>query len=176
MVRSLVRPLLSPSLAPSPLPLLVALLAGLLAGCATPPFETGEAQRDPAPSDVTEEEVGESFLWGGLILGNDNREDGSTVLEVLALPLDGAGRPRKDEGEPRGRFLAVSGEFRDPAEYRTGRQLLVLGRLTGFEEGRIGEATYHYPQLDAEALHLWGNDGRSPGSSWHFGIGLGIGL
>jgi outer membrane lipoprotein len=120
--------------------------------------------------------VGESFLWGGLILGIDNREEGTTVLEVLALPLDDAGRPQPDEGEPGGRFLAVSTEFRDPAEYRTGRQILVLGRLTGFEEGRIGEATYRYPQLAVEAIHLWGGDGRSPGSSWHFGIGIGIGL
>lgn len=124
---------------------------------------------------MTAEAVGQSFLWGGLLLGIDNRADGTSVLEILALPLDDAGHPRSDT-EPRGRFLAVSTEFRDPAEYRPGRQILVLGQLSGFEDGRIGEAEYRYPQLAVEALHLWGEGGRSPGSSWHFGIGLGIGL
>lgn len=148
----------------------------MITGCATPPFETGEARRDPAPAAVADGDVGETFLWGGLILGIDNREDGTTVLEILALPLDGSGRPKTRGAEPGGRFLAVSTEFRDPAEYRAGRQVLALGDLTGFEEGRIGEATYRYPRLAVEALHLWGDDGRSPGSSWHFGIGIGIGL
>jgi len=31
----------------------------------------------------------------------------------------------------------------------------VIGRITGFTDGAIGEFVYRYPLLDAEVIYLW---------------------
>ena len=54
-----------------------------------------------------------------------------------------------------------------------GREITVLGKLQGVEEGKIGDAPYSFPVLKADSVHLWpvGDDSRV-----HFGVGVGIGV
>lgn len=91
--------------------------------------------------------------WGGTIVKVVNDEQGST-LEVVARPLDRAGRPlRNDRSE--GRFLADHAGFLDPEIYTPGRDITVLGPLAGTRQGLIGETRYSYPVVRVESLRYW---------------------
>ncbi|MFO8156144.1 MAG: Slp family lipoprotein [Pseudomonadota bacterium] len=159
-------------------PLALVGLLVLLAGCAgAPPINDAGAEREPGPrAAVAAEELGDTLLWGGVILAIDNQSE-ETWLEVLAFPLDPRGRPHTRR-EPLGRFFAVEAGYLEPADFQPGRQVLVRGEFTEILEGKVGKADYRYPRLDVEALHLWPR-GTSTGSSdsrVQFGIGIGIGL
>lgn len=69
--------------------------------------------------------LGEVVIWGGMILEAEPEEDGSTLV-VLESPLDVEGTPRDPEFT-RGRFLARSKAFLDPAVYCRGRKVTIAG-------------------------------------------------
>ncbi len=156
---------------------LVALLL-VLGGCAsTPPISEEGAEREPGPREAVETEaLDRTVLWGGVILAIDNQPD-ETWLEVLAFPLDARGRPHTQRA-PQGRFFAVEADYLEPADFKTGRQVLVRGTFSAILEGKVGEADYRYPRVEVEALHLWPRGTTTqPGSTRvQFGIGVGIGL
>ncbi len=152
----------------------------LLSACAsTPEFDTSRVDPTLTPrAAVTELPAnrGKTVLWGGVILHTANLAK-LTRLEVLAYPLDGDRRPRRDR-DPLGRFLIERQGFLEPATYAEGRLLTVVGTLSGSEDGKVGGSAYVYPVIEAGQLHLWPKDsdydrGRS---NVHFGIGVGIGL
>lgn len=103
--------------------------------------------------------------WGGTIARIDNRKDGTTLLEIVSRPLYGGGRPiHNDRSE--GRFLAVINSFLDPEIVKTGRDITVLGRLEGLENGKIGESEYTFPRLAAVNYRYW--KPRSAAPPGHF--------
>jgi outer membrane lipoprotein len=151
----------------------------LITGCAsTPEFDTSQVDASLTPQSViAEPELSRDkiALWGGTILDTRNLKD-KTRIEMLAYPLDGSNQP-KLESKPLGRFIIEHNGFLEPTTYAQGRQLTVLGSVSGTEKGTIGETSYNYPVLSARQLHLWSQTTDSgTRSNVHFGIGIGVGL
>jgi outer membrane lipoprotein len=90
--------------------------------------------------------------WGGVIVAVDNLSQ-STLVEILAKPLESDGRPYGDQGD--GRFIARFPGFIDPMRYPKDRSLTVTGTLSAGMNRSIGEFSYHYPIVDVVAHHLW---------------------
>lgn len=129
----------------------------------------------PTPAQIVSSgEAHGDAHWGGQIVSLKNLRE-RTLVEVLALPLAGDGRPRVN-GRPQGRFIVDHPGFLEPHEYVAGRLLEVHGQLHGFSEGTVGDAPYRYPVVRAGQLTLWPDDGaRYPGPSSpriNFGIGV----
>lgn len=97
--------------------------------------------------------LGEVVIWGGMILEAEPEEEVSTLV-VLESPLDVEGTPRDPEFT-RGRFLARSKAFLDPAVYCRGRKVTIAGVFSGMEQRSIGQLSYPHPVLSVRELHLW---------------------
>ncbi|MBY6203586.1 Slp family lipoprotein [Halomonas denitrificans] len=156
--------------------LLPALLAVVLlaAGCATSPFSGAGPVVAKGPADALRGEIapGERVLWGGRIVGVVNASD-VTELEILALPLDRADRPRAS-AEGGVRFVVRYPGFLEPVNYAPGRLLTALGRFTTVETRTVGEFDIEQPVIDARQVELW--PVRDPRPQTQFGIGVGIRL
>lgn len=134
-------------------------LVALLSACASPvpsvirePLPGGE----PSLSQVRanpDAYVGRRVRWGGTVESVQNRKT-ETWVELVRRELDSEGRPR-DNDDSAGRFLAVLGGFVDPAVYAKGRQLTVVGMLTGTTAGSIGDYPYRFPMVRVETSWLW---------------------
>ena len=150
----------------------------LLSGCAsTPEFDTSQVDRSLTPQSViAEPEVsrGKVALWGGTILDTRNLKQ-ATQIEVLAYPLNASNQP-KLESKPLGRFIIKHSGYLEPTTYAQGRQLTVLGSISGSQDGTVGETSYTYPVISDSQLHLWPQTSERNRSNVHFGIGVGIGL
>ncbi len=154
--------------------LLAALLALALAGCAATPLEAPRPAEPVEPRAVTAERLPQTDqMWGGVIAEVDHGPE-TTVLEVLAYPLRGQ-EPRTGAAS-QGRFRVVVDGFLDPVDYRPGRRVTATGPVTAVETGRIGEAEYRFPVLEARQLHLWPAGTPAAPGRVNFGIGIGIGL
>jgi outer membrane lipoprotein len=152
-------------------------LSVVVAGCAsTPPLNMEGADTTLTPGQVAanpEAMRGRRVAWGGTIVATHNLKDTSEV-EVLGYPLQASGRP--DTGaDAQHRFLVVRSGYLESADYRAGRLISAVGVLAGSRSGRIGDAPYTYPVLQADELYLWPREasGRS-GSNVHFGVGIGV--
>jgi outer membrane lipoprotein len=138
-------------------------------------FDSSQVDRSLTPAVVTAEShnaTGRQVLWGGMILGTTNLPD-STLIEMLAYPLDSRDKPQRDKAA-QGRFFLEQGGFLDPAVYAAGRLLTVSGTILRIETGREGEAEQTYPVISVKELHLWPRDSRGEDPSIFFGIGAGF--
>ena len=155
--------------------LLVLLL--LLTACASAPsFNTLDVDPLLTPQKVTanpQPATGKVVQWGGTIVSTTNLQD-STQIEVLAYPLDSDERPKSD-GTAQGRFILERTGYLEPATYAAGRQVTVVGKVSGTRTGRVGEANYVYPVVGARQLYLWPLERTYGGSSTFFNIGVGGG-
>ena len=146
----------------------------LLVGCSSKPVLPTEGyNREILPKAVTElgeEPAGKQVLWGGIIINSTNLE-GRTRLEILSYPLDKELRPQ-NELKAGGRFLAFQKGYLETVDYSAGRQVSLVGTISGTEEARLGEHSYHYPAVDVEQLHLWPVESGASKSRLHFGIGV----
>jgi outer membrane lipoprotein len=162
----------------------------LLSACSTTPKVAQDADRSTTPIQAAAADtalLNQRLQWGGVIVGTKNLAD-STELEVLAYPLKKSGMPDVTAA-PNGRFIAQHAGYLESADYATGRQLTVTGKLLEIRQGKVGEAAYQFPLLQADELVLWPrrNAGEtkpkvnfgfgigSGGRSWG-GVGIGIGL
>lgn len=139
-------------------PGLVWALALLLAGCASPlpkPLqnEPPDAPGLPQVAAAPERYLGQRVRWGGVIVGVDNQAD-SSLVEVLAKPLDSQGRPLIGPSAE-GRFLARIAGFLDPLVFRSEREITLGGKLAGSRTRAVGEYPYRYPLVDVDTWHLW---------------------
>ena len=116
-----------------------------------------------------DEHVGEIVILGGKVIETKGYPTFSEIT-VLQLPLGKRDRPQ-DGDRSGGRYL-VRSEFLDPAIYRQGSLLTVVGRLSGSEARSIGEFQYLYPILEAIEIKLW-PQARKALPAVHFGIGIG---
>jgi outer membrane lipoprotein len=135
--------------------LVLGVVAVWLAACAPAPIREAPPGA-PLPDEVRadpERFLGSQVRWGGVISGVDNRAD-DTLVEVVARPLGSSGRPRETD-TTQGRFLARVPGFLDPAVYRTGREITVLGKVAGLESRPVGDYPYPYVRVDAQAHYLW---------------------
>jgi outer membrane lipoprotein len=156
----------------NPVAMLIALV--LLAGCAG---QMPAELRTPSPTPLTpiaaraapERHSGSIVRWGGGILAVRNGPR-TTDFEVLARPLDAAGRPKPDTaaaGADYGRFIARFEGFLDPAQYPRERLLTVTGTLVGVETRDVGSYPYRYPVVQAKAKHLWPAPAPEPEWPWY---------
>lgn len=149
-------------------------MLALLGGCATPgPF--ADAGYNPAVTpgmsvSTLKQHLGEQVLWGGVIVATRNLEN-STQLEILAYPLTTGQRPNTKRSSA-GRFLALRQGYLEPKDYAAGREVTVLGTLSDIQHGRIGEAEYTYPVIQARGVHLWPTRETQGGSRVRFGFGI----
>jgi outer membrane lipoprotein len=116
---------------------------------------------------------GKTVLLGGDIIEAKNYPD-KTLIVVLQRHLELRNRPAAD-GVSKGRFIVSISGFLDPAIYRKGRQITVVGSVSGEEVRPLGEIEYAYPVIAKRELYLWPSDEsylREP--SVYFGVGVGI--
>lgn len=141
-------------------PFLLGLLACLilLGGCASvvPRELRKEIDRSISFKELKENPdayVGRRVLLGGEIIEAKNWKD-QTELEILQKPL-GSGDVPVETDESEGRFLVHHPGYLDPAIYRSGRYVTIVGEVMGEKSLHIGEAEYRYPVMASKFLHLW---------------------
>jgi outer membrane lipoprotein len=154
--------------------LLPATLALALGACATVPTPLQGTFSPATPRDAAAAE-GQAVRWGGDIIKVEPRAE-STCFEVLARELDARTRPRDNDNAPSlGRFIACRNGFYDPEEFERGRDVTVVGRLDGTEQGKVGEFEYTYPVVRADAIYLWPKRPPYPRTPyydpWMYGFG-----
>ena len=106
--------------------------------------------------------VGSIVIWGGEIVKTNNLKDSTEIL-VLDTPLDYEGVP-EDAAFSRGRFIARSARFLDPALYKAGSKITIAGEIIGKETRPLGKTAYTYPVIAVKQLHLW----KSPSYSYYY--------
>ncbi len=116
------------------------------------------------------EHMGEIVILGGKVVETKDYPAFSEIT-VLQLPLGKKDRPQ-DGDRSDGRYLIRSEQFLDPAIYRQGSLLTVVGRLSGSEVRSIGEFQYVYPLVEAIEIKRW-PQARKTSPAVHFGIGVG---
>jgi outer membrane lipoprotein len=152
-----------------------ALFALLLTSACAPPFPQqmlARVDRNLSLKELQKNPDNYKGAWvmlGGMIVAARNTKEG-TVIELLQKPLDSAGRPLQTDTSE-GRLLIVADEFLDAAVYHAGRELSVIGEVSGQKVQPLGEIEYNYPLVQARSLHLWD---PASGSRVSFGIGVGV--
>ncbi|MEN6466728.1 MAG: Slp family lipoprotein [Syntrophaceae bacterium] len=97
--------------------------------------------------------LNKNVLWGGQIIDTNVRKNG-TFITVMDKPLDFEKRPEEGDVSD-GRFIIRHPGFLDPAIYKPGREISVIGAISGVEVQPVGELQYSYPVVDSKHLHLW---------------------
>ncbi len=135
--------------------------ASLLMGCAAsldvPPPLLSQLDRQTTFEQIKaspDSYRGRMVLLGGEVLGAKRLKEG-TRIEILQLPLDGAGEPARDRLASEGRFLAVQKEFLDPATLPPGTRLMLVGELTGSTTLPLDDVDYAYPTLEIKYFKVW---------------------
>lgn len=150
------------------------ILCFLLTACANKSvFDASQVNTSLTPKSVVADPAsnqGELALWGGMILSVENLKN-TTQIELLAYPLASSHRPLQKE-KPIGRFLVLHQGFLEPEVFVQGKLLSVLGRVSDIKPGKIGEASYSYPVITAQELHLWSLSADASETQFHFGIGI----
>lgn len=98
---------------------------------------------------------GDTVVWGGSIIRTIPLKRGAAVY-VLETKLGFRDKPKGSETS-RGRFIARTHRQLDPLIYARGRQITVAGRVIGTRvvTNRKTRATYTYPVIQMEQVHLW---------------------
>ena len=122
-----------------------------------------ELQRNP--DDYKDKTV----LLGGKIIDTKVNATSSEII-VLQLPLGGSDQPHVGD-QSKGRFLIRSKQLLDPALYRKGMAITVVGRLVDNETQTIDEFKYNYPVIEPIEVKLW-SENRYGGLRLHFGFGV----
>ena len=116
---------------------------------------------------------GKTVLLGGNIIETENFSD-KTLIIVFQRPL-GYGKKPTSEDVSKGRFIISIPGFLDPAIYRPGRIITVVGEVAGKETRPLGEREYTYPIVAKRELHIWPQEspyGTEP--RVRFGVGVGM--
>jgi outer membrane lipoprotein len=157
--------------------LAITLLAASVASCATVPKPLQGQFSPTTPRDAVSGADGQAVRWGGEIIKVEPKQD-TTCFEILARELNANARPSSQDPSD-GRFIACRSGFYDPEEFERGRDITVVGRVTGTEQGKVGQFDYTYPHVDADAIFLWpirSLYARSPYyDPWMYGYGYGPG-
>lgn len=145
-----------------------------LAGCAPAPvFKLSSTPLDVEPQAVARapERYGDArVVWGGRVLEVRNGAAASEIV-VLAYPLDGSQRPQPDQSSE-GRFVVALPGYVESLDYPPGRYVSVAGRLAGTRVEPVDAHDYRYPEVAADAVHLWPAGFEHDRPQIHFGIGI----
>ena len=134
--------------------LLLFAIVGLSAGCATTPKPLAGEFSGVTPDQAREGDVaGQRVRWGGEIVEVRPLEN-RTCLEIMSRDLGSSARPRETDST-QGRFIACKPGFIDPAAFKPGREVTVVGNVAGVDSGKIGEFEYRFPRVTADTVYLW---------------------
>ncbi len=137
----------------------------LISGCAT---QVPTAISKPPEKELTIEQVqmdidkysGSQVRWGGVITKVDNQAS-QTWVEIVTRKLSKNGQPLSDS-QSHGRFIASFATFIDPAVYKVGTSITVVGTITEEHVGMIGEYAYKFPVVTVSSVYLWPKKVRTP--------------
>jgi len=129
--------------------------SALLAACVSQPKPLQGAYSEITPETAMQNDsVGAPVRWGGRIVKVEPRAD-STCFEMISSRVGGDGRPVSVRDQTDGRFIACRTGFYDPAVFEPNREVTFIGRIEGYENGRIGEYAYRFPKVAADVVYLW---------------------
>ncbi len=134
--------------------IMIALLAATLGACASVPTTLQGQYAKSTPRDALATHSSAPVRWGGQIIRVEPKAD-STCFEIISRPLDSQARPDRRKDSDGGRFIACHAGFYDPEVYARGRDLTVVGRYDGSEQGKVGQFDYTYPRIAATSIYLW---------------------
>ncbi len=97
--------------------------------------------------------VGQRVRWGGVIANVKNAPQ-STIIEIVARPLNRQGRPMAVD-QTAGRFLAQFDGFIDPVVYAKGRDITVVGAVSNEKTQLIDAFEYKYVAIQVDHHKLW---------------------
>ena len=99
---------------------------------------------------------GQIVVWGGEVL-NAMRDPEKTTIEVLEIPLNKDHIPLDNRASSRGRFLAIDsrGEIIDPAIFKEGSRVTVIGEILELRTETLEQAAYDYPVVAIRDLTVW---------------------
>ena len=105
---------------------------------------------------------GQIVVWGGEVLGAV-RDNAKTTIEVLEEPLNKDHIPLESRASSRGRFLAVDGrgEIIDPAIFKEGSKITVIGEIVGLRTKTLDKAAYDFPVVAIRDMTMWDERARS---------------
>ncbi len=129
----------------------------LLAGCVHPLSKQARDSVDPTISlpqlfENPESQSGKRVILGGEIVETRNLPDKSEI-EVVQKPVDSFGTIEGGDATL-GRFLFVKPGYLEGEVFAKGRKVIGAGRIAGGQTGKLGEADYTYPVIEADELHL----------------------
>jgi outer membrane lipoprotein len=102
--------------------------------------------------------AGRSVLLGGEILRLDNLKE-ETELQVLQQPLGRRDVPIETDGSE-GRFLIAHSGYLDPAVYRAGLYVTVVGEVMGATALKVGKAEQQVPVIRSKFLRMFSEPRR----------------
>lgn len=139
---------------PSPRLLLPVLATLALAGCVTTPKPLQGAFAPVQPGEVVRSgATGDLVRWGGRVVKVEPLAERS-CFEIVGVRLGNDGRPlARDQSD--GRFIACREGFYDPEVFQAGREVTIIGQVSGFETRKVGDYDYRYPRVDADVIYLW---------------------
>ena len=161
--------------------LTLALLGTLICVCSCAPEvipKELEGQVDRKVSFLQLKESPETYTGRIVVLGGEvlsaKRNNDSTRIEVLQLPLDSSLEPVPDRTTSQGRVLAIQKAFLDPATVPVGTRVTMIGEMTGTTTLPIDDVQYTYPTLALRHLKVW--EKVPPGVRPPVSIGIGGGV
>jgi outer membrane lipoprotein len=140
--------------------IVILFLATIFSACASSNDTLEQAQGGPQTPPFThiksapDSFKGQTVVLGGQVLSARRLKDG-TRIEVLQLPLNDSQQPTLDLMKSQGRFVAIQGEFLDPATLPHGTFVTITGEVTGSMTLPLDETNYTYPVVDLRTLHTW---------------------
>jgi outer membrane lipoprotein len=150
---------------------LILLILLFLLGCLGQPSRQADSSLSVARAIVhTKSHIGQQVKWGGTVIATTNLKY-RTMLEILAYPLRN-GKP-DTSAQSGGRFLAEVSGFREPADYRPGRSVVVEGVFSGVKNSFIGDASTTYAVVQANSVNLVSSDN---GIYWPANLHIGVGV
>jgi outer membrane lipoprotein len=96
---------------------------------------------------------GKLVRWGGAIISNRSSNSGSRI-EILAKQLSASARPSQSN-DYIGRFIAESSSYIEPAIFKPGKSITILGEIMTCFKGKIDERDYVFPVVKIKGKHLW---------------------
>jgi len=149
-----------------------------LSACNTTPLQdTSQVTSDVSARDYVRGgngRHGSIVQWGGRIISVRNLER-SSEIEILSFPLDKQGKPETSK-KNQGRFLLRIEGFLEPEDYSVDRHVIAVGKTTELVDGKVGEADYRYPVLQAIDVRLIEPRRSFDYPRIRFGVGVGISL
>lgn len=152
--------------------ILAAIVSFAISACQSTPQSPSGDLLEIKYIDISPQDIGQHFLWGGEILEIKNLKN-TTELKVLGYMLDEDRQPKTDTTST-GRFITVYSGFLEPTDYRKGRLISVNGTLVGIRSGEIAGAEYEFPVLSVGDLRL--HKQKPQGFNIPFSIGIGVGF